>query len=189
MKRNHLAITLGIILGVSALTGCTKSSTNDTSISKEKESEENTVYGEVKSVGESSVTIEVGTMKEMEKDGENPSGAGKEENTDSAQTDGEGENQPPQGGEQPSMLDLTGEEKEIKITDDTVIQRQSMGGGPGRVEKLRLPMERHRKNQKILPEQQRAVPTTAQRAVPEVIVKTGKSRVKIRLNSKQRLSL
>lgn len=58
-----------------------------------------------------------------------------------------------------------------------------------RVEKLRLPMERHRKNQKILPEQQRAVPTTAQRAVPEVIVKTGKSRVKIRLNSKQRLSL
>ena len=43
MKRNHLAITLGIILGVSALTGCTKSSTNDTSISKEKESEENTV--------------------------------------------------------------------------------------------------------------------------------------------------
>lgn len=131
MKRNHLAITLGIILGVSALTGCTKSSTNDTSISKEKESEENTVYGEVKSVGESSVTIEVGTMKEMEKDGENPSGAGKEENTDSAQTDGEGENQPPQGGEQPSMLDLTGEEKEIKITDDTVIQRQSMGGGPG----------------------------------------------------------
>lgn len=102
MKRNHLAITLGIILGVSALTGCTKSSTNDTSISKEKESEENTVYGEVKSVGESSVTIEVGTMKEMEKDGENPSGAGKEENTDSAQTDGEGENQPPQGGEAPS---------------------------------------------------------------------------------------
>ena len=89
MKRNHLAITLGIILGVSALTGCTKSSTNDTSISKEKESEENTVYGEVKSVGESSVTIEVGTMKEMEKDGENPSGAGKEENTDSAQTDRE----------------------------------------------------------------------------------------------------
>ena len=102
MKRNHLAITLGIILGVSALTGCTKSSTNDTSISKEKESEENTVYGEVKSVGESSVTIEVGTMKEMEKDGENPSGAGKEENTDSAQTDREGENQPPQGGEAPS---------------------------------------------------------------------------------------
>ncbi len=67
-----------------------------------KKSEENTVYGEVKSVGESSVTIEVGTMKEMEKDGENLSGAGKEENTDSAQTDGEGENQPPQGGEAPS---------------------------------------------------------------------------------------
>lgn len=67
-----------------------------------KKSEENTVYGEVKSVGESSVTIEVGTMKEMEKDGENPSGAGKEENTDSVQTDEEGENQPPQGGEAPS---------------------------------------------------------------------------------------
>ncbi|MBS5324685.1 MAG: hypothetical protein KHY34_13520 [Lachnospiraceae bacterium] len=67
-----------------------------------KKSEENTLYGEVKSVGESSVTIEVGTMKEMEKDGENPSGAGKEENTDSVQTDEEGENQPPQGGEAPS---------------------------------------------------------------------------------------
>ena len=31
----------------------------------------------------------------------------------------------------PSMLDLTDEEKEIKITDDTVIVRGSMGGMGG----------------------------------------------------------
>ncbi|GEM_PF-7049348 len=31
----------------------------------------------------------------------------------------------------PSMLDLTDEEKEIKITDDTVIVRGSMGGMSG----------------------------------------------------------
>ena len=47
MKRNHLAITLGIILGVSALTGCTKSSTNDTKYFQRKGKRGNTVYGEV----------------------------------------------------------------------------------------------------------------------------------------------
>lgn len=34
-------------------------------------------------------------------------------------------------GEKPSMLDLTGEEQEITVTDTTVITKQSMGGGQG----------------------------------------------------------
>ena len=34
-------------------------------------------------------------------------------------------------GETPSMLDLTGEEQEITVTDSTVITKQTMGGGQG----------------------------------------------------------
>ena len=34
-------------------------------------------------------------------------------------------------GEKPSMLDLTGEEQEITVTDSTVITKQTMGGGQG----------------------------------------------------------
>ena len=34
-------------------------------------------------------------------------------------------------GEAPSMLELTGEEQEITVTDSTVITKQSMGGGQG----------------------------------------------------------
>lgn len=34
-------------------------------------------------------------------------------------------------GEAPSMIDLTGEEKEITVSDDTTITKENMGGGPG----------------------------------------------------------
>ena len=43
--------------------------------------------------------------------------------------DGDGQGAP--DGEAPSMLDLTGEEQEIAVTDSTVITKQSMGGGQG----------------------------------------------------------
>lgn len=82
-----------------SVTGATENS--DKTVS---EAETADVYGEVTAVSEDSITIKVGTMKQMEK------------------PDGEGT---------PSMLDLTDEEKEIKITDDTVIVRSSRGGMAG----------------------------------------------------------
>ena len=45
--------------------------------------------------------------------------------------DGNGDGQGVPDGEAPSMLDLTGEEQEIAVTDSTVITKQSMGGGQG----------------------------------------------------------
>ena len=84
-----------------------------------EDSEENTILGEVKSVSDTEITIAVGTKKEM------------------GQSDGDGQNGAPQkpdtedgnGGEAPSMLDLTGEEQTITITEKTVITKQQ-GGAP-----------------------------------------------------------
>lgn len=54
------------------------------------------------------------------------------DNTDKGEApDGNGDGQGAPDGEAPSMLDLTGEEQEITVTDSTVITKQSMGGGRG----------------------------------------------------------
>lgn len=52
------------------------------------------------------------------------------ESTDKA-SDSNGDGQGAPDGEKPSMLDLTGEEQEITVTDSTVITKQTMGGGQG----------------------------------------------------------
>ena len=62
-------------------------------------------------------------------DGEDETSA---DNTDKDEVpDGNGDGQEAPDGEAPSMLDLTGEEQEIAVTDSTVITKQSMGGGQG----------------------------------------------------------
>lgn len=62
-------------------------------------------------------------------DGEDESSA---DNTDKDEVpDGNGDGQGAPDGEAPSMLDLTGEEQEITVTDSTVITKQTMGGGQG----------------------------------------------------------
>ena len=54
------------------------------------------------------------------------------DNTDKGEApDGNGDSQGAPDREAPSMLDLTGEEQEITVTDSTVITKQSMGGGQG----------------------------------------------------------
>ena len=54
------------------------------------------------------------------------------DNTDKGEApDGNGDGQGAPDGEAPSMLNLTGEEQEITVTDSTVITKQSMGGGQG----------------------------------------------------------
>lgn len=62
-------------------------------------------------------------------DGEDKTSA---DNTDKDEVpDGNGDGQGAPDGEAPSMLDLTGEEQEITVTDSTVITKQTMGGGQG----------------------------------------------------------
>ena len=62
-------------------------------------------------------------------DGEDETSA---DNADKGEApDGNGDGQGAPDGEAPSMLDLTGEEQEITVTDSTVITKQTMGGGQG----------------------------------------------------------
>lgn len=62
-------------------------------------------------------------------DGEDETSA---DNTDKDEVpDGNCDGQGAPDGEAPSMLDLTGEEQEITVTDSTVITKQTMGGGQG----------------------------------------------------------
>ena len=99
-----------------------------------EQTKENEILGEVKSVEDGKITIAVGTRKEMGQPGEQPqSGENGEapEKPEGEAPDGNGDGQGTPDGEAPSMLDLTGEEQEITVTDSTVITKQSMGGGQG----------------------------------------------------------
>ena len=156
MKYKHLAILMGVMITATSV-GSTatafaadsktentqdaddttedtaKASDEKTDDSKE-ETNENEILGEVKSVEDGKITIAVGTRKEMAHPGEQPQG---EENGEAPEKpegeapDGNGDGQGTPDGEAPSMLDLTGEEQEITVTDSTVITKQSMGGGQG----------------------------------------------------------
>ena len=136
MKYKHLAMIMGVMITATSV-GSTATAfaeesktestqdagdtTEDTAEASDEDAEkknddteqtkENEILGEVKSVEDGKITIAVGTRKEMGQPGEQPQG---------------GEN-----GEAPSMLDLTGEEQEITVTDSTVITKQTMGGGQG----------------------------------------------------------
>lgn len=177
MKKKYIAILLGLTLGMTTLAGCSGTSTSTNSTTQESQSvtgatetsaktvsgaETADVYGEVTAVSEDSITIKVGTMKQMEKpddagapeDSSNAQSPDDKTDSDSAEKESENQDssenksdsssdsqnaQPPANMEQPggdgqgtpSMLDLTDEKKEIKITDDTVIVRSSMGGMAG----------------------------------------------------------
>ena len=151
----------------------TNSSDENTDKDSKKETDENEILGEVKSVADGKITIAVGTRKEMEQPGEAPekpedgdakpengkeSDDGTDESADVDETANEAakdtetkdktsdtkedtaenldkdsvkDNQGAPDGEAPSMLDLTGEEQEITVTDSTIITKQTMDGGQG----------------------------------------------------------
>lgn len=136
MKYKHLAMIMGVMITATSVgsmatvfaeesktesTQDAGDTTEDTAEASDEDAEkknddteqtkENEILGEVKSVEDGKITIAVGTRKEMGQPGEQPQG---------------GEN-----GEASSMLDLTGEEQEITVTDSTVITKQTMGGGQG----------------------------------------------------------
>lgn len=150
MKRRYLAVLMGVMVATTSVPAMvyaedvkTERAADEASDeSSEKadgsdenaqndEAEENVVLGEVKSVSDTDITIAVGTMKEMGQPGGNDQGqpGGNGQNGEAPEKPDGGN-----GGEAPSMLDLTGEEQTITITENTVITKQSGGmqqGQPG----------------------------------------------------------
>ena len=148
MKYKHLAMIMGVMITATSVgstatvfaeesktestqdAGDTTEDTAEASDEKaddsKEETNENEILGEVKSVEDGKITIAIGTRKEMGQPGEQPQGG---ENDEAPDGNGDGQGAP--DGEAPSMLDLTGEEQEITVTDSTVITKQSMGGGQG----------------------------------------------------------
>ena len=152
MKKNHVAVVLGLVMSASLLSGCGSSQSSSST-------DTGTIYGEVSEVSDDGITIEVGTMKDngQGQPGEKPSD---DQSSDSNSTDDKStENNSTDGstadsastddsksssdssdstkssdskqddGEAPSMLDKTGEEKEITVSSDTEITKESQGGG------------------------------------------------------------
>ena len=115
MKRRAMAGLLAMTMAATMFAGCGGSSDNkDSSAKTEDTSEDKTTDAE-----ENAETT----------DGEDETSA---DNTDKDEVpDGNGDGQGAPDGEAPSMLNLTGEEQEITVTDSTVITKQSMGGGQG----------------------------------------------------------
>ena len=156
MKYKHLAMIMGVMITATSVgstatafaadsktestqdaddtTEDTAEASDEKADDSKEETNENEILGEVKSVEDGKITIAVGTRKEMGQPGEQPQG---EENGEAPEKpegeapDGNGDGQGTPDGEAPSMLDLTGEEQEITVTDSTVITKQSMGGGQG----------------------------------------------------------
>lgn len=128
MKNKQLAVLMGILVtvscvsvNVSASAVSDASSASDTvsvseASSASAEDSNNSIWGEVVSIGDSQITIAVGTPKEMKQKGDDADESGSD--APAAPDDSE-----------PSMLELTGEEMTISVTDSTVITRTGMGGG------------------------------------------------------------
>lgn len=124
MRKKYAALLLGAALGLSLLNGCQgakQSMKKGGEISHAME-DANAIYGEVSQISDSGITIKIGTRKER----------------DQSQKDKPSDEH---SGEMPSMLELTGEEQEIKVTDETVIKRRQMGGGRGNWEENGEPPE------------------------------------------------
>ena len=117
MKRKYAAMILGLTMALTSVNMAyaatdttTEAATDETADSEDASAttdnsvESTEVYGEVTAVGEDSITINAGTLKE----GQQP-----------------GDSMGAPDGEAPSMLDLTGASQEIKVTDTTTYEKQA----------------------------------------------------------------
>ncbi len=124
MKKKYITILLGTALALSLLHGCGgKKGIEKIPDFFQGEEQENAIYGQVSGKSENGITIEIGTRNER-KPGQQedmPRNESRNEAKEDAQPEGEAK-------EPPSMLELTGEEQEIEVTEDTVIKRFAMGG-------------------------------------------------------------
>lgn len=124
MKKKYITILLGTALALSLLHGCGgKKGIEKIPDFFQGEEQANAIYGQVSGKSENGITIEIGTRNER-KPGQQedmPRNESRNEAKEDAQPEGEAK-------EPPSMLELTGEEQEIEVTEDTVIKRFAMGG-------------------------------------------------------------
>ncbi len=124
MKKKYITILLGTALALSLLHGCGgKKGIEKIPDFFQGEEQANAIYGQVSGKSENGLTIEIGTRNER-KPGQQedmPRNESRNEAKEDAQPEGEAK-------EPPSMLELTGEEQEIEVTEDTVIKRFAMGG-------------------------------------------------------------
>jgi len=152
MKNKKIITGIFAFCLVFALGGCSssESSSQNTGDSESQTTEGTAVLGEVSEISDNSLTIAVGTEKEMEEGQQTPPDSKPE--SGEAPSDSEGEaaedttegearaasEKIPQGeapdGEEPSMLDLTGEELTISINENTVITKESGRGFAGEAE-------------------------------------------------------
>lgn len=125
MKKKCLAVTLIMMMVLSMFSGCGKDSGAT--------ADSNTIYGEVSKIENSVVTIKVGTINKMERPSNKDRGGEKPTNTGDMPKDSKDQSgqRAFQGGNRPSMLELTGEEKEVKVTGDTIITNRQRGGKMG----------------------------------------------------------
>lgn len=115
MKRKILSVLLITTMVLSVLSGC---SNDDESNSGTSSSD--AIYGEVSAIDDSSITIKVGTMN-MEKRGNGEKPSDGETMSQMKMPDANGANRS-------SLIELTGETKEIKFADGVVAREQKMGG-------------------------------------------------------------
>lgn len=120
MKRKILAVLLMITMVFFVLSGCSKDNESSSGAS-----DSDTIYGEVSAIDDGSITIKVGTMNMEKRDGEKPSEG---ESMSEMETPGEGETPDMSNREVSSIIELTGETKEIKFADSIVAREQKMGG-------------------------------------------------------------
>ena len=114
MGKKFAVILLSAALGAAMLNGCGRTDKGHDKKTSHEWEDKDAVYGEVERVTKDTVTIKVGTRKEMER----PQERDVEKLEESKEK------------EKPSMLELTGEEQELVVTQETTIKRRSMGGLP-----------------------------------------------------------
>ena len=162
MKNKIIGMILGVTIGAVTLAGCGGSSTasgsssdttnsstsqsgtldnstadSDTTGSSEDE-DSDVIYGQVTAVGDNSITIETGSLKDAEESDEQKSDTNSDTDTDTdtdtdfdTDTDTDSDTDTDMDSDETSsILNLDGNTQEIALTDDTVLARQGMGKGP-----------------------------------------------------------
>lgn len=131
MKQKYVAMILTAMLCSVPLTSTTALASDETDTTSTESSQEETsaegeaIWGEVVTISSESVVINVGTRSDTNERTEENS----ENESDKTKDEQEGEPQ-----DRGSILELTGEQQEIKITENTVIQRNGRNqpeGGRG----------------------------------------------------------
>lgn len=132
MKKKYLAAILGIMMATASVTACGAATTETTTNTAESSDNKGTEDTTAESTESDSKDAE--SDKTDSKDGDSTDNGEAPEKPDGDNADGNGGAPGGDQGEAPSMLDLTGDEMTVTVTDDTVITKESAegpGGAPG----------------------------------------------------------